>query len=105
MIIGGKDKTSVEHWQYSGDEALGDCESFAEAPFPTQNAVALRDAEGRPMICGGSKNPDPRSCHVYDIYTNTWSQGPQLKQRRIASSATCLPNGECWVFGGISSLR
>ncbi len=100
MIIGGKNRKDVEFLSINDDPPSGECKSFAEAPFVTQHAIGLKDADGKPMVCGGSRNPNQKSCYIYDIVSNSWSQGPSLKRTRVGASATCLDDGTCWVFGG-----
>ncbi len=102
MIIGGKGRKDVEGYygQLSAFPIQGDCSSFADAPIVSENAIGLVNANGEALLCGGSKNPGQKSCYVYDISSNSWSQGPSLKRKRVGASATCLTGGGCWVFGG-----
>ncbi len=101
MIVGGKGRKDVQFYGLDVAQPLGDCDSFADAPFETHQAIGLRDSNGKPMVCGGSKNPNQKSCYVYEIANNTWTQGPNLKRKRVAASTTCLDDGVCWVFGGL----
>ncbi len=100
FTIGGKKKKDVAVTSYGQTSTEVDCDAVADAPFITQGSIAIRDKDGRPMVCGGAKNPDQKSCAIYDATTNTWSEGPSMKRKRNGASATCLENGICWVFGG-----
>ncbi len=98
-LYGGKGQTSVSG-VYASLPA-GDCDTqIAEVPYEPIYGIGLLDSNGDPMVCGGSKMPGQKSCHVYHAANNTWSTGPSLKRKRVGASAACLADGICWVFGG-----
>ncbi len=97
-IYGGKNQQSpVQIF----NDILGVCSiTHSDVPFTPQHSIALRDYLGRPVVCGGSQNPNQKSCYVYQAGTDTWTERPGMKRRRDGALATCLENGVCYVFGG-----
>ncbi len=104
MIIGGNGEKSVGYLHLSGKRIVEDCWGFTDAPFDTTDAITLRDGNEQPMICGGKKNPRQNSCVIFSMGRNKWTEGPTLEQERAGATTTCLGNGVCWVFGGMSRL-
>lgn len=67
---------------------------------------------GKVIVTGGTSNidfSDPlaalgdvlRTTRIYDAATNTWSNGPNLGERRIGHRATALADGTVLVTGGL----
>ncbi len=81
--------------------------NLVHGPRALHRANLLPD--GRVLITGGTNNYiDPtsillgayKSTEIFNPVTNTFSAGPNMKIKRVAQSATSLPNGDVLVSGG-----
>lgn len=61
---------------------------------------------GKVLVTGGIGNTDTTkpfaTCELFDPVTNTWSPAASLATGRRGHTATLLPNGKVFVFGGVS---
>ncbi len=97
MVIGGLGRRDVVVLEPNNQPGV----VKASAPFVTTGAIGLLDRLGRPMICGGGRNPQPQRCHVYMDESDEWVRGRNTRHARKHASVTCLKDGTCWVFGGV----
>ncbi|BHF84958.1 hypothetical protein SprV_1002811300 [Sparganum proliferum] len=69
-------------------------------------AVVLTEAGGEALIgvFGGYNGRCLSSCEVYDVGGDRWFKLPDLRERRSATAAVCLPgDSRIFVFGGWNS--
>lgn len=74
-------------------------------------AAAVRMADGRVMLAGGSYRPEPpmftlttgstAAVEIYDPRTDTWTAAASLRGARRDASATLLADGRVLVAGGV----
>ncbi len=70
-------------------------------PVEANFMLGMTDSSGRPVVCSGNRNPDPRACYVYDRDDNTWlDEGPTLTEDRDRGAVVRLPDGRYWITGG-----
>jgi hypothetical protein len=79
-------------------------------PMPAQRAYnALAAADGQVFVVGGSEPKDPEQAlrlptsdfFIYDIASNSWSEGPRLPQTRMECTAVAA-GGRVWVICGVT---
>ena len=64
--------------------------------------VAVRLADGRALLVGGSSSSDLAAAELYDPATNLWSAAGRLASVQLVWSATALPSGNVMVVGRTS---
>lgn len=79
---------------------------FVAAPFARAEHAAVRLADGRVAIMGGSNASYtfPTSIHVFDPDTENFEHFGELASGRIGFTATLLNNGDILVAGGLATL-
>lgn len=79
---------------------------FVAAPFARAEHAAVRLADGRVAIIGGSdaSYTFPTSIHVFDPDTENFGHFGDLASGRIGFTATLLDNGDILVAGGLTTL-
>ncbi|BHF82096.1 Kelch-like protein 6 [Sparganum proliferum] len=107
FVVGGdtpivKNTASVEEF-LAGEQRW--CKRPPLAVGRTYHAAAVvREAGGRALIgIFGGRGNDGRlsSCEVYDVRQERWFKLPDLREKRSATAAACLPgDSRVFVFGG-----
>ncbi|BHF85386.1 Kelch-like protein 5 [Sparganum proliferum] len=70
-------------------------------------AAVLTEAAGEALIgvFGGYKGGSLSSCEVYEVSRDRWFKLPDLREKRNATAAACLPgDSRVFVFGGWKGL-
>jgi hypothetical protein len=114
LIIGGTDAAgnptaSVERINSTTGATIAT--STMDTPRVFHTATLLPG--NKVLVTGGTSSidfSDPlaalgqvlQSTRVYDVASNTWSNGPNLPQRRIGHRATALADGRVLVTGGLA---
>ncbi len=105
MVAGGERLTTVEILTPGMSEPPPECQDIADFPFYTKGAVGLINKDNQAMICGGSSNPDKRSCYTYDNVANQWvlSNTTRLLKPRDRGTTVRVGRGynvDYWIIGG-----
>lgn len=76
----------------------------APMPRPRQMLGAATGADGRIYVVGGvpglSRGNSSDAVDVYDPRTDTWSEGPDLRQARHSHAVVAAPDGRIFAIGG-----
>ena len=57
--------------------------------------------DGKPLFCGGYDGSDSfSSCYWYDVKSNQWTPGPEMRERRDDAAAVMINETHWWVTGG-----
>jgi uncharacterized phage protein gp47/JayE len=76
--------------------------------FGRSGHTATTLSDGRILVVGGSSGSNltgvTRSAEIFDPVTQTWSTVAPMNSARMFHTATLLPTGEVFVFGGTTGL-
>src|SRR5436190_2167263 len=89
------------------DPATGQWSDAGSPDTPRTNHVAVRLANGKVLIAGGSTDliNSLSSAGLYDPSTNTWSSAGSLSIARQNAAAVLLPDGRVLITGGLPTNK
>ncbi|NLH39571.1 MAG: T9SS type A sorting domain-containing protein [Elusimicrobia bacterium] len=73
----------------------------------TATLLTYGQSAGDVLICGGQNNASgsiSNSCEIFITSKTVFESGPNMTSQRFYHTASILPNGKVFVFGGITSL-
>ena len=79
----------------------GGCLRFGEMNHPRAGHTATLLPSGKVLVTGGTDGESrQRSCELYDIEKDTWTETAPMLHPRSSHTATLLPSGKVLVAGG-----
>ncbi|MEZ6195468.1 MAG: kelch repeat-containing protein [Planctomycetota bacterium] len=106
LVFGGFDAAGVRTANVASfDIASGTWSDTAIPDMPTarNGHAAVRGADGRIYVIGGSDGVELATVDVYDLATGFWTTGPAMATARRHFGCALHPaTGQIWVLGGIT---
>jgi N-acetylneuraminic acid mutarotase len=110
LVVGGREDTMEPYTSTEiYDPATNSWSAGPDTAFPHALHTATRLADGRVLVTGGWKYVGPSSgsmdpvndtAELYDPVSNSWTLLAPMNSKRLAHTATLLPDGRVLVAGG-----